>query len=256
MLIDWFTVFAQIVNFLILVWLLKRFLYGPIVNAMAERERRIASRLEEAADKSARAEAEEASYKQMRRELEETREKLLKGAKKEAEERRKELLAEARGEVDKIKSIWEEELERDKETFLRQLRQRTADRVVSILRAALEEMAGTSLEREVARTFLAKLKSLDAKEREEIARTFGKNGGCVTVVSRFSLPPEIREEISGSLRDITGAQARFETSPEPIVGIEVEAGGRRIEWSLAGYLAGLEEDLRSAISKNRSGGGR
>ena len=46
--IDWFTVVAQIVNFLILVWLLKKFLYGPIIRAMDDRERRIASRLEEA----------------------------------------------------------------------------------------------------------------------------------------------------------------------------------------------------------------
>jgi hypothetical protein len=42
MLIDWFTVGAQIVNFLILVWLLKHFLYKPILNAIDAREKRIA----------------------------------------------------------------------------------------------------------------------------------------------------------------------------------------------------------------------
>ena len=34
MLIDWFTVAAQVVNFLVLMWLLKRFLYKPIVYAI------------------------------------------------------------------------------------------------------------------------------------------------------------------------------------------------------------------------------
>ena len=48
MLIDWFTVIAQIVNFLVLVYLLKRFLYKPIIKAMDGREQRIAGRLEEA----------------------------------------------------------------------------------------------------------------------------------------------------------------------------------------------------------------
>jgi len=38
MLIDWFTVVAQVINFLILVWLMKRFLYKPILNAIAARE--------------------------------------------------------------------------------------------------------------------------------------------------------------------------------------------------------------------------
>ena len=53
MLINWFTVAAQIVNFLILVALLKRFLYGPIVAAMSAREGRIAAQLTEAQRKKA-----------------------------------------------------------------------------------------------------------------------------------------------------------------------------------------------------------
>jgi len=42
MLIDWFTVGAQALNFLILVWLMKRFLYKPVLHAIDEREMRIA----------------------------------------------------------------------------------------------------------------------------------------------------------------------------------------------------------------------
>ena len=48
MLIDWFTVGAQALNFLILVWLMKRFLYKPILRAIDEREKRIASELADA----------------------------------------------------------------------------------------------------------------------------------------------------------------------------------------------------------------
>ncbi len=51
MLINWFVVAAQIINFLILVALLKRFLYGPIVAAMTAREDKIAGRLKEAQQK-------------------------------------------------------------------------------------------------------------------------------------------------------------------------------------------------------------
>ena len=47
MLIDWFTVVAEIVNFLILVALLKRFLWGRLVQAIDEREKRISGRLAE-----------------------------------------------------------------------------------------------------------------------------------------------------------------------------------------------------------------
>ena len=58
MLIDWFTVGAQALNFIILVWLLKRYLYKPILNAVDTREKRIAAELADADAK--RAEAEKA----------------------------------------------------------------------------------------------------------------------------------------------------------------------------------------------------
>ena len=57
MLIDWFTVLAQIVNFLILVALMKRFLYGPLVAAIDAREQSIDTRLAEAARKEREAAA-------------------------------------------------------------------------------------------------------------------------------------------------------------------------------------------------------
>ncbi len=55
MLIDWFTVGAQVVNFAILVWLLKRFLYKPIIDAIDAREKRIALALADADAKTAEA---------------------------------------------------------------------------------------------------------------------------------------------------------------------------------------------------------
>jgi F-type H+-transporting ATPase subunit c len=54
MLIDWFTVGAQLLNFLILAWLLKRFLYRPILDALDAREQRIAAELADADAKGPR----------------------------------------------------------------------------------------------------------------------------------------------------------------------------------------------------------
>ena len=64
MLIDWFTVIAQVVNFLILVWLLKRFLYRPILNAIDAREKRIAAKIADADAKEAEAQKQREEYQQ------------------------------------------------------------------------------------------------------------------------------------------------------------------------------------------------
>jgi len=63
MLIDWFTVGAQVLNFLILVWLLKHFLYKPILNAIDAREKRIASELADADAKKSEAKRSAMTFK-------------------------------------------------------------------------------------------------------------------------------------------------------------------------------------------------
>jgi F-type H+-transporting ATPase subunit b len=73
MLIDWFTVGAQAVNFLILVWLLKRFLYRPVLAAIDAREKKIAAQLADAAQREARAQAERADLQHRSETLERAR---------------------------------------------------------------------------------------------------------------------------------------------------------------------------------------
>jgi F-type H+-transporting ATPase subunit b len=61
--IDWITVAAQIANFLVLIWLLKRFLYRPILDGIDAREAEIKARMQEAAEAEALAKTTEASYR-------------------------------------------------------------------------------------------------------------------------------------------------------------------------------------------------
>ena len=74
--IDWLTVGAQALNFLVLVYLLKRFLYGPVVRAIGRREEAIAERLREAEQRGKDAEAEARHHREAREALEAQRERL------------------------------------------------------------------------------------------------------------------------------------------------------------------------------------
>src|SRR5512147_2412030 len=96
MLIDWFTVGAQALNFLILVWLLKRFLYQPILHAIDAREKRIAAELADADAKKAEAQKERDAFQQKNEELDQQRDELLRKATDEAQTERQRLLDEAR----------------------------------------------------------------------------------------------------------------------------------------------------------------
>src|SRR5476649_1716532 len=104
MLIDWFTVAAQVVNFLVLVWLLKRFLYKPVLAAIDEREKRIATQLQDAEKKKAEAQKEQTDFEHKNREFEQQRVCLLADATKAAKTERDKLLETTRKDAEALRS--------------------------------------------------------------------------------------------------------------------------------------------------------
>src|SRR6185312_11044708 len=113
MLIDWFTVGAQALNFLILVWLMKRFLYKPILHAIDEREKRIATELADADAKKAEAQKERDEFQQKNEQLDQERTEMRGRMKDEVKAERQQLLDEARNAAAALSSKRQENLRND-----------------------------------------------------------------------------------------------------------------------------------------------
>lgn len=111
--IDYFTIAAQIVNFLILILLLRHFLYRPVIQAMDEREKKIVSRLKDAEQKEKDAKQEEEAYHKAQAELSDKRQEMLSKAAQEAKAWRSDLMEKAKKEVDESKARWYEDLLND-----------------------------------------------------------------------------------------------------------------------------------------------
>jgi F-type H+-transporting ATPase subunit b len=254
-LINWFTVAAQIVNFLILVALLKRFLYGPIVAAMTAREGRIAAQLTEAQQKRQEAEQEEVSLRQKIRVIEEQRQEMLTEAGRQAEAHKQELFSQARQEMEQIGQKWAASLKRDKETFLQNLKQRLAQEVVTISRRALQEMGNLELEQRLTEVFLDRLRQLAPEEEATIRESIQETGGELLITTAFDLSEEIRQKIAAQVQEQFGRDLalRFATSGELLAGIELLTSSRKLAWSLGSFLDSLEEDLSQAFQELEKG---
>jgi F-type H+-transporting ATPase subunit b len=251
MLIDWFTVAAQIINFLILVALLKYFLYGRIIKAMDEREHHIACRLDEAEKQRQEAEDEAASYRHKHQELAAKRAELLAQAKADADARRQELLDQARTEVARVQARWHTAIQHEKAAFLRDLRQRTSQQVDAIVRRALTDLAHADLEQQMMAAFLEQLQTLDEDVWEVIAASHQEAQQPMVLHSAFDLPQEARQQLQHVLREHLGEaiDLRLETAPEVMCGIELQTNGQKIAWSLEHYLETLEESLAAAFEE-------
>jgi F-type H+-transporting ATPase subunit b len=244
-LIDWFTVAAQIVNFLVLVALLKRFLYGPLVAAIDAREKSIADRLADAARKENEAAARIEQLAKDAADAEREKAAILAAARADADRQRGEILVQARENVKALEAKWRDELERERAAFLDDVRRRSAAEILAVTRSALHDLASADLQRCAMNAFIGKLESLDPA----LLRAFAAHG--MTVVSKEDLPPELRGEVQRTLEERLGAPTAitFQRAPAMAWGVELRGNGQRIGWTPDAYLDSLEDKLRGALDK-------
>jgi len=252
---DWFTFVAQIVNFLILVALLRYFLYRPILEAMNRREEAIQSRLHEAEQTKEEAEREAEQLRQERAELERKRDELITKAREEAENQRKALIAEARREVDNTRTRWQEAIERERESFLSELRETVAHQTSAAIRNILGDLADEALEGKVIEQFLKRLDEMDDDSKKEIAQALADREGTIAVRSAFEIPAEEAEEIREAMKKHFDpkAEIQFETASELRCGIELRVAGHKLGWNVEDSVRDLEASFLQVFEDYGSG---
>lgn len=258
--IDWFTFFAQILNFIILLFLLRRFLFRPIMEAMAAREERLAAEFAAAEEQQRAAVHVQESYQAQLAELEETREQLLDQATQEADQRRKTLFREARNEVETMLGRWYDSIEHEQARFLQTVRHRLGMESCRIARMALADLADAELEAAVARCFARRLIDLPAEQRRGLILSGGGFAQDVVVRSAGQLDGPTRQVVVDALQALLEAEDRanglqgrvrmpqeidvhFEVDPDLLCGVELQVRDRRVGWSLDDYMDDLEEEI-------------
>jgi F-type H+-transporting ATPase subunit b len=244
-LIDWFTVLAQIVNFLVLVALMKRFLYGPLIKAIDDREALIATQLAGAARKKTEAESEMRHVQQQIAEFEDRGAKIIAEASSEADKKKNEMIESARNSVRGLEQRWRDDLRLEQKTFFNEIRQEAAGEILAITRHVLADLANADIEHCAVEVFLEKLRSFDAGA----IRKLSADG--LTVVSAKQPPEELQRQIEKAIEKSAGEQLpiHFDQSPDMAWGIALQGGGQRIGWTPDGYLDSLEERLRETIGQ-------
>lgn len=249
MLIDWFTVGAQLVNFLVLVWLLKRFLYKPILKAIDSREKRIAAELADADAKKAEAQKERDDFEAKNKAFDEQRGILLAKAADEAQSEHERLLGLARKEVDQWCAKQHASLRMEQTRLSDEITRLATGEIFQIARKALADLATVSLEERIGEVFTRRLRELEPKTKDSLAVALRTSTEHAVVSSVFDLGALQRAAIQNALNEEFSADVhvRFETSPDGICGIELTVGGQKVGWSISTYLSSLEQKVNDVV---------
>ena len=251
MLIDWFTVGAQALNFLILVWLMKRFLYKPVLRAINEREKRIAAELANADTKKVEAQKESDEFKHKNEEFDQQRAALFSKATGEAKAEGQRLLDEARKAAAALSLKRQEALKIEEHNLHQAIGRRTQQEVFAIVRKALADLATTGLEERLGEVFTRRLREMNDEAKSLLAVALKTASGPALVRSAFDLPEAQRIVIKNALNETFSADihVRFETAPDLISGIELTTGGQKVAWSIADYLASMEKEVDDLLKE-------
>jgi F-type H+-transporting ATPase subunit b len=254
--INWFTVIAQIINFLVLVWLLRRFLYKPVLKAIDERENKIASELKDAKVKETEAKKEQSEFLKKNEKFDQQKKKLMDKVIAETNEEREKLLEEARNEAAVLRSKLEKSLNAMQENLEHDIVQKTQEEVFAVARKTLKDLSSMSLEEQSVNIFINRLKELKNEEKKRLIKAFNSGSdlpagrqGSILVQTAFDLPSKQQTQIESTVNEILGTkpQFQFKTVPELIGGIELTSNGYKLAWSISEYLNSIQKSISETL---------
>lgn len=244
---DWFTFVAQLVNFALLLLLLRLFLYRPVLNLMEQRQEQLDGAWEEArtAEAAAREEAERLAA--TRAELEGARRRRLEQVEKEAASLREKRWREAELEAEHEHQRRAARFQSERGALVNELLVEGASVLVKELNDSLKELADADLEEQAARLFTERLADLGPAERAQLREA----SGAPVVTTAFEPSPGTRELLTEAVRSVAGPAATptFEVEPELLFGAALTVGPVRVEASGRRRLANLASAFEAALDK-------
>lgn len=241
--INWFTVIAQGLNFILLVWLMKRFLYTPILTAIDQREKKIKAQLTDAKTQKSEAQTEKDTFNQKNTDFDQQKKALMDTAVTEVQTQRQKLLDAARQEADALKAKQQKSLQEDQENLQNDIAKKTRQTVFLITKKALADLASVGLEDQTVTVFTERLHHLNPAEKQSFIDAFQSDKTPIAVQSAFDLTPKQQTAIKTAVAKLLGSEPdfAFKTTPELISGIGLRSNGFKLAWSVSDYLTALEK---------------
>jgi F-type H+-transporting ATPase subunit b len=217
--IDWWTLALQAVNFLILLWLLQRFLYRPVSAMVRKRQDEARKLLDEAEQARHAAESERGEIEKTRQGFAAERDTILAAGRAKAEEERKALLAKAQAEAAKVRKEAEAELARAAAVRDHADAASAEELAVTIARRLLGRLPDAAAAKLFIDGLCERIRGLPEQSRRVLA-----SAGQIEIVTAAPLAEEEKNQIRSALAAILPSAPAlvFTTDPAVIAGIELQ----------------------------------
>lgn len=255
--IDWWTLLFQTINFLILVWLLQRFLYRPVL-AVIDRRRKATDELIESAKKARdEAEAQRAALEADREQIGRERDAMLAEARHDADDLRATMTSDARQEVDKVMAEGRDQLAREREDAVVDLHRHARTLAVGLADHVLHAVADERLDDAFFNAAIASLEDLPPDELESLRKAVAKSDRktpAIRLVTAKELEPEQKARYQTALAGVLGGEAAvgYAVDGDLIAGVEIHLPHTIVHHSARSALDAAARDIDDDDAAPRS----
>jgi F-type H+-transporting ATPase subunit b len=242
---DPWTLGLQLANFLVLVWLLHRFLYKPVLEIIAARKAATDKLIADAQAEKKAAEDLKRSLESQRAAIAQERDAALKTARDAADEERKAVLAKAHAEAETLRSEAGKAFDRERVEIVRTVGRDAARLAVSIARRLLQEAPAVSVQERLLDLVCDDVKALPADSKKHIAERVAANKNKPEVITATLLDRRAATRFAESLSAALGARATplFRVDKALIAGVEVHFPFTILRRSWSEDLKRIEAEL-------------
>lgn len=244
--IDWWTLALQTVNFLVLVWLLWRFLYRPVREVIEKRKKLAEQAFADADTQKRDAEAARQRFEEDRAALAQERQDMLKKIHEELEAERHKVLEEAGDKSRELLDATRESIAEERKAAYAEVREQAAALAVELASGLLWKVESNASHGDFLERLERQLKDMPTDERERLQRDLAVDGARLTVVTAVPVAPEEQEQWTDRLGACLGQRDKtdFATDPDILGGAELRFPHAVLKFTWADQLRKVEELLR------------
>lgn len=251
--IDWWTLLAQIINLLVLIWLLKKFLYKPMLKIIEQRQSLIATEIQQTKDATKEAEAQLAEYQKKVADFDLKRNALFQEAMEEANSFKEKLTGESKQAIQLSKKNWQLELSQEKQSFDEGLQNAIITNFKVFASDALHDMADESLVSRIVAKFYEQMDKMSSAERKKFADSLNQTKKVIIETDEV-LDKKTKDVLKAyilkwcNVKDKT-IKFDYKQNHALICGLSVKTGEQMISWNLAAYLEEFKNNMDAAFAE-------
>lgn len=248
--LNWSTVFFQIINFLVIVWILKKYLFTPVLSSMEKREKAIQSRLKEAEESRILAEKEKKKLGIKIAEVEKSKSDVISEVLKKSEREQEVLIKALNKELQDKKVAFDKRLVDEREALRSSIKDIAGDVIVNTVSSALTDLANEKIQAVILDNFIEKL-GRGELEKSTLLKDFYNKSKHIEVNTSFSIGKTDEVKIKKSLSLLIGkdvSSVDFKIDKSILCGIEVVCDSLLISFGMDTYIKELRTNLDNAIA--------